>query len=175
MSESNSAFDHMLPVLIDMCEDLPDGFDPYAYDFENCQTRLDRNGPYHLQDVLVALFVSGGQITVAAAMLGRKSIKLRNYLLSNSDARDFRDEMTESVLDAVERSHNYAAITGDGAAQRFILSTLGKNRGYTTRVENTGKDGAPIQTENVDLTKLSDEQLSRLVDTFREVTQSTGT
>ena len=53
-------------------------------------------------------------------------------------------ENRESVIDDSETNMFRAVKAGDLPASKFILSTIGKNRGYGTRTELTGLDGAPI-------------------------------
>ena len=122
-------------------------FDPRSFDFKTCQTRLDRNGPYLITDVMAALCVTGGQINMAASLLGRKPEKLRAYINRQPEIMEYLEAVSGTLVDRVEYSHTMSAIRGDGPAQRFILSTLGKGRGYTTRTEVGGVGGGPVVQE----------------------------
>lgn len=81
-------------------------------------------------------------------LLGRRRNAIRDYILANIEVKDVWDEIRESLVDKVEAVHFTGALhAGDSAGQRFILSTLGKDRGYSTRQELTGSDGAPFAFE----------------------------
>lgn len=118
---------------------------PEEYDFSVCQTRLDRYGPYDPVDVAAAILMTGGVFSQMASLLGRNRNRVRDYVLSRPEVKRVYDEVRESILDEVECSVIKSALNGDTANQRFILTTLGKDRGYTTRVENTGANGGPVQ------------------------------
>lgn len=129
------------------------------YDFEHCPTRLDHYGPYHREDVLAAICVTRGNLTEMSALLGRRRSSVRDHVYANIDVKDVFDEVREQFLDEAEQAHNQLALAGDGPALRFILQTLGKERGYTTRVETTGKDGGAIEHITLDVGKLTTEEL----------------
>lgn len=116
-----------------------------GYDFENCPTRVDRNGPYHTADVIAALVKGSCNLGFAAALLGRNRSRLREYVHANPDMLRFLHDTKDGIIDLIEEKVLGSAMLGDGPNGRFVLSTLGKDRGYTTRVESTGKDGAPIE------------------------------
>ena len=131
-----------------------------VYDFNHCKTRDDRFGPYFKPDVIAAILAAQGNFTEMAVLLGRRRNGVRDYVLAHLDVKDIYDEMRECFLDQVEKNHNdLASKDQDGAALRFILQTQGKDRGYSTRVEQTGKDGGPMQVLTLDVTKLTIEEL----------------
>lgn len=117
------------------------------YDFERCRTRLDHNGPYHLEDVIAALRETKGNFSLMSSLLARKRASVRDYVFTNLEAKDVYDEVREGLLDQAEQMHNTLAFSGDGPSLRFILQTLGKERGYTTRQEQTGANGAPLEAK----------------------------
>lgn len=130
------------------------------YDFAGCLTRMDRMGPYHKPDVIAAIHKTLGDFGQMAQLLGRKRQAVRDYVLGNLDVKDVLDEVNETVLDAVETTCRSMALAGDGPSVRFLLKTLGKDRGYVTRVENTGKGGEPLEAKlTFDWSKLSKDQL----------------
>lgn len=57
------------------------------------------------------------------------------------------DDVTEVVIDFVEDSLYKQIREGNTTACIFYLKTKAKHRGYVERIETTGKDGGPIQTE----------------------------
>jgi len=128
------------------------------YDFENCDTRKNHYGPYVEADVVAALNATRANYAKMSVLLGRRRTSIRDFVLSHLDVKTIHDEIREKVLDDVETMHDDLALAGDGPSMRFILSTLGKERGYSTRIEQTGKNGGP-QEHTLDASKLSTEQL----------------
>jgi len=130
------------------------------YDFENCRTREERNGPYHKPDVIAAIHHTMGDFTEMGVLLGRRRRAVRDFILANLDVKDVYDDVNESLLDMVETTCRRMALAGDGPSVRFLLKTQAKDRGYVTRVESTGKDGEPIEAKlTADWSKLTKEQL----------------
>lgn len=115
------------------------------YDFERCATRLDTFGPYDPDDVIAAIYTSHGNYAQMARLLGRRRNKVRDFVLSKPEIKEIFDEVRESLVDDVEASVFSCALAGDGPSQRFVLSTIGKNRGYSTRTETTGAEGGPVR------------------------------
>ena len=134
------------------------------YDFERCVTKLNHNGPFVKEDVVAAIYATNGNFAQMAICLGRRRSSVRNFVLANLDVKDIYDEVHEVFLDTVEQSHASLALGGDGPSLRFILATLGKDRGYTTRIEQTGKDGSPLQHGPItlDVSKMTTEALREL-------------
>lgn len=131
------------------------------YNFAHCVTRRRHTGPYVKEDVIAAIYVTGANFAQMARVLDRRRSSVRDYVFANIEVKDVYDEIRETLLDIVEEMHNDLAKAGDGSACRYILSTQGKDRGYTTRTETTGKDGGPIEIGKVtlDVEKLTTDQL----------------
>ena len=136
------------------------------YDFENCPTRQDRYSPYHKPDVAAAIYKTEGNYTKMALLLGRRRGAIRDYILSNPELFEMMKEVRESVLDEIEDNVINQARRGDAQQARFILQTIGKDRGYTTRAESTGADGGPIdlRAARIDPNKLDDDTIKKLLD-----------
>lgn len=117
---------------------------PEDYDFENCETRLNKFGPFNKIDVLFAAAATLGSLQEMAELLGRRRNSVKEYLTANPDVREYVEDVKEGSVDKLESAEIRNALAGDPTSRRFILQTLGKNRGYTTRTEQTGKDGGPI-------------------------------
>lgn len=49
------------------------------------------------------------------------------------------------LVDLAERALRQALVTGQPWAVSMVLRTLGKDQGYSTRQEHTGRDGGPIE------------------------------
>ena len=115
-----------------------------------------------------ALRQSGGFLSYAARMCGVSSWTARRYI-TRWHLEELLDEITEEMGDLAEAKLFQLIRDGDGQAIRFYLETKHKHRGYTRRVENTGKDGDPIQVQSADernakLREFSDGDLRRLAD-----------
>jgi hypothetical protein len=61
----------------------------------------------------------------------------------------FIKEINELNLDRTESKLLLAIKAGEPWAIKFMLSTKGKHRGYTERMEVTGADGAPVTVKLV--------------------------
>lgn len=114
--------------------------------------------------MIAAILETKGNLLEMSGLLLRRRSALRDYIFATIEVKDVYDEVHEALLDSAESMHNTLALSGDGPALRFILSTLGKERGYTTRIEQTGKDGGPVQMGilDLDVTKLTTEELRAL-------------
>lgn len=133
------------------------------YDFANCRTRRNRNGPYYMPDVVAAILKTNGNFAQMSLLLGRRRQQVRDYVYANIETMDLIQEVRESILDEAEATLQRLALQGDGPSLRFLLQTLGKDRGYTTRVEQTGPGGGPVESRvTIDPSKLSTEELRAL-------------
>lgn len=134
------------------------------YDFETCWTRLNPNSVYETRDIVAAIMAFRGNYTRIAAVLGRSRRSVEQYIQYDPLLRDLREDVRNSILDEIEDGYLDDAVSGDAQARRFFLQTLGKERGYTVRNENTGKDGEPIHMQSkVDMSGLSNEALLELM------------
>lgn len=66
--------------------------------------------------------------------------RINEVPLLNEVAQDFR----QSLVDVAEEKLARLIAQEDGATVRFVASTLGKDRGYSTGVAGMGKGGAII-------------------------------
>lgn len=115
------------------------------YDFANCETKRDRAMPYNHTDVHYALVATMGDYGQMAFLLGRSRRRVKDYVEAHPELLELREDIRHSIVDTIETEELKAALAGDSTSRRFVLSTLGKERGYSTRVEQTGKDGGPIE------------------------------
>lgn len=116
-----------------------------SYNFVECDTRT--KGVFHPQDVVAAILLTGGMYKDMVPLLGRPRHSIRDYIQSNEDIRLIWEEIQDGKLDDLEKGIFNSALAGNETDRRFLLSTLGKNRGFSTRTEATGKDGGPIETK----------------------------
>ncbi len=134
-----------------------------SYDFEHCWTKMNPQGSYEDLDVAAALIATQGNVGATAKLLGRSRRSVMGYVHRNLQLKDLQEDLMEEFLDVIEDRHKTAALNGDLATQRFFLTTLGKNRGYTSRSEVTGKDGEAMEQTIKVTADMPDEFLERLL------------
>jgi hypothetical protein len=111
-----------------------------------------------------ALRGAGGLKTVTAKSLGCHRATLYRFLERHPKLIEIAGEIDEETKDLAEGKVLDAIKSGCMQTVRWFLETKGKDRGYTRRVENTGKDGGPIATQAApDLSKLTNEELDILI------------
>lgn len=126
-----------------------EAIDADNYDFARCRTRMFPDGPYSTLDVVAALRKTVGNFSLAAALLGRPRAGLVAFVRSNREVLEVYVDLRETVIDAIEDKVLVSAMAGDGPNARFVLSTLGKTRGYSQRTELTGAEGGPIAVSEI--------------------------
>lgn len=148
-------------------DQYPEFLDPAEierYDFETCWTRLNPNSVYETRDIVAAVIAFRGNYSRIASALNRSRRSVEQYIQYDPLLRDLRDDVRNTILDEIEDGYLDDAVAGDAKARRFFLQTLAKDRGYTIRNENTGKDGEPIHLKSkVDVSTLSNEALLELM------------
>ena len=85
--------------------------------------------------VIGTLTAARGNVSLASEKLGVNRRTIHRHMKKNPALRQVVEDCREQVLDRAEENIFEAAEKGDLAACRFILSTLGKARGYSTRKE----------------------------------------
>lgn len=98
-----------------------------------------------------ALRKSGGRIVLACQYLEKaygQSIHrnaLYRMIERHPDLKEIREWAQERIVDIAEHNMWQAAQKGDLKACRYILSSLGRGRGYgVQRLEHANPDGSPI-------------------------------
>lgn len=77
-----------------------------------------------------------------ARELGWTRRKLEEKINKNPDLIELLSDMRESVIDNAEDNMFKRVESGaDPAAEKFVLSTIGRGRGYTTSVAGAGDNG----------------------------------
>ena len=105
---------------------------------------------YTEKKVLVAIKGSGGIITTISNRLGAEWHTAKNLVNRwESTKQAYKDER-ESILDMSESTLLRSIKEGDTQSAKWMLSTLGRERGFNERVEIVGKDGGPVAFEIVD-------------------------
>lgn len=110
--------------------------------------------------VIAMLRQCGGIKTVAAEKLNVGRTTLYAFLSEHPEIQEADSEIADELLDVAEGQVVIALRSGDLQTVRWYLELKGKERGYVRRVETTGKNGGPVETQQkLDLSKLTDEEL----------------
>lgn len=89
-----------------------------------------------------AIKAASGNLSQAARSLGLTRTSLKNRVDRVPELAHLVIDLRDEVVDTAEQNHFIRAKSGeDPAAERFILSTLGADRGYRPSVGGSGKDG----------------------------------
>lgn len=116
------------------------------YNFSDCVTR--NRSHYFMPDVLAALRQTEANISECAQLLGRTRSSVRDFIFANLEALNEYNEQRDILVDKAEQALFEVGLLGrDPATLRFICSTLGKDRGYTPKIEHTGADNKPLAFE----------------------------
>lgn len=98
--------------------------------------------------VAEALRRTRGIKVLAGKMLGVDRATVHNYCKRYPTVQQAVEEARETLIDMAEGKLVQRVDAGDWDAVRFVLVTIGKQRGYVMRQENTGADGGPIQMDH---------------------------
>ena len=109
------------------------------FDFDDCWTKLHPDAAFGELDVAVALIDSRGNFGRSARALGRSRRKLETFVLRNLLLRDLYEDVREEFLDEVAHKLGDVALSGHPGSCQFILSNLGRDRGFLAPA------GAPVQ------------------------------
>ena len=93
-----------------------------------------------------ALRRTAGIVAAAAEKLGVTRQAISKRVTQSEELQAVRDDARETILDLSESALVEAIKDREGWAVRLMLTTQGKDRGYVTRQERTGKRGGPIET-----------------------------
>lgn len=85
-----------------------------------------------------------GIVTQAAEACGVARPTLYNFMKKHPELKEIRDDLDETLLDVAESNVIGALQSNDMKTTRWYLERKGKDRGYVTRQEQTGRDGAPL-------------------------------
>ena len=121
-----------------------------AYDFSDSWTRKNPEAHIGELDCAVAILRTSGVPSDMGKLLGRSRTAVVSFVSKNPHLEELLDEVAEHFLDEIEKLHKTAALSGDLNAQRFILTTLGKKRGYVTRQEQEVKAKTTVTIEGND-------------------------
>jgi hypothetical protein len=91
-----------------------------------------------------ALRANDGIILKAAEACGVHRHTFRKFMDEHPELEEIRNEVDEAILDVGDSHIINAVKAGDLKTIRWYQERKGKDRGYTTRQETTGKDGEPL-------------------------------
>lgn len=100
---------------------------------------------FKVSEVESALIATKGLISLAGEKLGCNRETIRQYVLRHPELAAVRDEARARMIDTAEIALESAILAKQGWAVCFTLKTLGRDRGYVERVEQTGPEGGPIE------------------------------
>jgi hypothetical protein len=114
---------------------------------------MEANRKVSDKEILEALTRNGGLIKMTADALGITRQALWSRFKNNPDLEEAKAQIREGNLDLAESQLLKKVKRGEWLAVKYILSCLGKHRGYVERRENalTDQDGEPL-TINISLT-----------------------
>lgn len=102
---------------------------------ENRVSDLDNGTIYH------ALLDAKGNLTEAAAALEVSRTALKKRIEGVPALVQVMGDFREGIVDRAESNVWEDVRKGDATASRFVLSTIGKERGYTAGISGSGKAG----------------------------------
>jgi len=86
-------------------------------------------------------------VSLAAKRLGCTYHTILNYCERHPTVMAAKQAERVEMIDTAELKLWQAIQSGQPWSIALVLKTLGKDRGYVERTEQTGKDGAPLVTE----------------------------
>lgn len=102
-------------------------------------------GKLSIAKAIKALREHDGIIKYAAEACGVSRPTFYKFMEAHPELEEVRQEADEELLDIGEGHVRTALKGGDLKTIRWHLERKGKNRGYNTRVEQTGADGGPLE------------------------------
>jgi hypothetical protein len=94
--------------------------------------------------VIAALQETKGMMFLAAKRLGCSHETIRRYCLRYPTVQAAKDAERGEMIDTAELKLWQSIQNGEAWGITLALKTIGKDRGYVERTEQTGRDGAPL-------------------------------
>jgi hypothetical protein len=92
-------------------------------------------------DVYEQLVASEGNVSHAAKQLGVSRTWLQNKIDRNVVLAAMMNDRREGIVDQAEQNVFADVLKNDPTANRFVLQTIGKHRGWASGVAGIGKGG----------------------------------
>ena len=99
---------------------------------------------YTTAQVIEALQQTRGIMSLAARLLGCTRWTIYNYIERHPTVKQAYEEQRQTIVDLAEGQLVKKLDAGEWPAIKFILATLGRDRGYVERQELTGADKGEI-------------------------------
>ena len=113
------------------------------YDFKKSASATSRF--LYLEDVYAAILATYGNISVIADMFNKQRHKVDNFIKRDPHLFILQKDLSEGTKDKAEENIFLEIRKGNVNISRWFLETQGKDRNYTRRIEQTGKDGGPVE------------------------------
>jgi hypothetical protein len=94
--------------------------------------------------VIAALRETKGMVYLAAKRLGCDPDTVKNYCKRYPTVQAAKDAERGEMVDTAELKLWASIQNGEAWGISLALKTIGKDRGYVERTEQTGKDGTPL-------------------------------
>lgn len=107
---------------------------------------------YKVDDVIAAIRASHGIKKLAAQRLGCTRSTLDRYIEKYAKVREAYEEEREALVDSAEAQLILKIQEGFWPSIAYVLSTLGRSRGYVTKSELDMSGDVGITLEGVDTT-----------------------
>lgn len=117
---------------------------------------------YTAAEVITAIERARGIKAVAAKILGCSRVTVDSYAKRYVTVAQACQQARETLIDVAEGQLVKAVDGGEWPAVRYVLATLGKERGYSERQEITGAKGKPLVKERA----LTDAELEEAMGAF---------
>ena len=111
---------------------------------------------YSPEKVLEAIKGSYGIITTIAERLNCVWQTAKNYINKWPETKEAYEAEREAILDMAESTVYRNIKDGNSQDAKWVLSTLGKRRGFTERHEVTGADGKDLVPEKIKIEFIND-------------------
>lgn len=95
-------------------------------------------------EIYEALIAAQGNISMVVRELGSTRKYVIETINSTPELVALLEDIREAHIDNSEQNIFADVAKGDQSASRFVVSTLGKKRGWSPGVEGSGKNGAIV-------------------------------
>lgn len=99
--------------------------------------------------IIEAIKDSGGIMSTIARRLGVTWHTADTWVKQYDETKQALQDEREAILDLAESTLFRNIKDGNSQDAKWLLSTMGKNRGYNERQEITGVDGGPIDVNAI--------------------------
>ena len=99
--------------------------------------------------IIEAIKDSGGIMSTIARRLGVTWHTADTWVKQYDETKQALQDEREAILDLAESTLFRNIKDGNSPDAKWLLSTMGKNRGYNERQEITGVDGGPIDVNAI--------------------------